>query len=467
LVSKILNEFFAEATGRFGMSEPLRQYVLEPSSASVQRMIERMFGRKRRSLNSIVHYVKSVRRFTDFAKETPDALLTKPNLKDLIDGFIDYEAEDAVGSTTVAVLSGVKAWLSYNGLDADEIFSQIDVPSVETLEEDRSPTLDELKKILYYCNIRDKTVVEIATSSGLRIGTILGLKVGDVDFDSYPDIAKVTVYRAPGRKLTGKKRFFITFISSEAKKTLLEYLEYRKRCGEQITPESSLIATIKVMGFGEYRRIKTEPKTYNWLVRTFEQQWARILKRAGLAKKGRKFFELHFHTLRKFFETRCIQAGVKTNFYQFWMGHGKAQYLDESYFRPFEEEHAAEYRKVMPSLCIIEAPTISEDDRRKQNIIDSLKFLGCSEETIMKLQKDLHSMTTDQIIEVARRFMSGGEIEAIKKGEEKEDCQRIITEGEHCEETFKQVPETELLTHLKEGWRIVKELKNGEVIISR
>jgi len=82
-----------------------------------------------------------------------------------------------------------------------------------------------------------------------------------------------------------------------------------------------------------------------------------------LAQKseGGKWHELHFHVLRKWFETRCKIAGVKPSFYQHWMTHkgGKdpETYLDASYFKPLFDEHAAEYRKVIPHLAI---KTVSE-----------------------------------------------------------------------------------------------------------
>jgi len=39
---------------------------------------------------------------------------------------------------------------------------------------------------------REKAVVEVLGSSGLRIETLSSLKVGDVNFD-YPDVASITV----------------------------------------------------------------------------------------------------------------------------------------------------------------------------------------------------------------------------------------------------------------------------------
>ena len=63
---------------------------------------------------------------------------------------------------------------------------------------------DELKKLLAHASsARDRFVIFGATSSGLRIGTFLSLRVGDVDFN-YPDVARLTVERRHRRQFSNK-----------------------------------------------------------------------------------------------------------------------------------------------------------------------------------------------------------------------------------------------------------------------
>jgi hypothetical protein len=57
--------------------------------------------------------------------------------------------------------------------------------------------------------------------------------------------------------------------------------------------------------------------------------------------------------------------------------------------------------------------------------------------------------------------------ELIAKGKKPgKDYDIACEDGEHCAE-FSQIPELQLLAHLKDGWEIVKELSNGEVIVRR
>ena len=142
-------------------------------------------------------------------------------------------------------LFGVKKWLELNGVDV--AWKKIEFPtSTETKEVDAAPTKEVLIKLLDHCSsTRDCAVIEIASSSGLRIGTLLSLTVGDVNFN-YQDLARINVGRKLGRKFVGKRqsqgRFYSTFMTPEAKAMLLEYLKERRMSGEEITESSPLVA---------------------------------------------------------------------------------------------------------------------------------------------------------------------------------------------------------------------------------
>jgi hypothetical protein len=63
-------------------------------------------------------------------------------------------------------------------------------------------------------------------------------------------------------------------------------------------------------------------------------------------------FDLHAHTLRKYFQTKCKLAGCKTSFVDLWLGHVVGEYLNGSYFRPDIRESFNEYKKAIPALTI-------------------------------------------------------------------------------------------------------------------
>jgi len=130
-------------------------------------------------------------------------------------------------------------------------------------------------------------------------------------------------------------------------------------------------------------------------------QYIRLLERAGLAKKtkGGKWYDLHLHTLRKYFRTRCSVAGISASFYQHWMGHkgGKDSetYMDDAYFKAALQEHVKEYRKVIPHLTLKTVTAKQQEDLRKE--VEALK---------LKLKnRDLETDMLNQEVELLEKIV--------------------------------------------------------------
>jgi len=322
---------------------------------------------------------------------------------------------------------GVKKWLSQNGVKVDWGKIQMSISQMSMVE-DRAPTKDDLKKLLNRASSsRDRAVIFVASSSMLRIGTLLSLRVGDVNFD-YPDVASITVERKKGRKFASRSmnagKYFVTFITPEDRSALKEYLAERENAGENVKPDSPLICDsyhkgdfTSITGFGKV--------------------WLRLLARAGLGEKSQSWSKLHFHTLRKFFRSNCI--GVDASFRERWMGH-KGLYLDASYFKAEENLHLAKYRKVVPYLTIFAVPT-EEKRLRNQMLVDLAKIQGFEEDRIRKLEEILaRAKDTDEAITEFRRLEDEG---ANSNGSGK----HLIAKGE-----------PELLRRLDQGYNLVKSM---------
>ena len=368
---------------------------LENSERSIKRMQRRIKGRKKGSDATVELYAFGVRDYLGSLNlESPDKAIQLMQQKKVdptttIDEWIDVLLERVSSGTARKYIGGVKRWLQVNKIPVN--WNDIEMPVYESEEEDRAPTTEDLHTILNYIyHLRDKAVVFCALSSGLRIGTLLTLTWGDCNFDFFDDVVVVVVKSAPGRKIRGKKAF-ITFFGPEAREALLAYKLDREKQGEQITAETYLFPA-------------TTNKTKPISVATFRVQWIRILERSGLAQKseGGKWHELHFHVLRKWFETKCKIAGVKASFYQHWMTHkgGKdpETYLDRSYFKPILDEHVVEYRKAIPQLTL---KTVSESTLK--TLQKSLKQL---ERENLELKQRLNGFTLsgDQVTELLRRI---------------------------------------------------------------
>jgi len=422
---------------------------------SVKKMIDLMrTSRRRRSESTIKNYCQGVKVYTEMflGLDNPDLALNKTDFE-TIDQFIDWclEERKIANKTLRNYFYGIQMWLISNEIQA-EFLKKIDLPSgTAIIIEDRAPSKEELRQIMNFAKIRDKTVIEIAISSGLRVGTLATLKWGDVVLDPrtlFEDTpqehdhlkvpALVRVKAGMGRKI--KERSFFSFITPEAKKVLLQYKELRERQGEIITNESPLITLA-------YR---DKTKTVSWM--TIEKAWERLLKLSGTeTERKQKWHELHFHTLRKFFETQCIGADVKRPFMEFWMGH-KGVYLDESYFRANLQEHLREYGKAIPYLSVFEVPE-SREERLKRKYKERHPELS-DEEIDRKVREFLDIEVERYMTEMEKTELEPLEPLTFTGEEAKEDCQKIVSEAQ-------------LESYLAKGWKVQAVLPSGKVVIER
>ncbi len=333
---------------------------------SIQRF-NVLVDRRRLSPMTRYAYTKSVKRFVDWlGVDTPEAAIQKVGAMsvdertDMVDQFIgDLLDDDMATSTCVQLVrGGFKKWLMLNDVEMDWPKIQAEVlPGEEVVVEDRMPTKDELKELLNIGSLRDRVMTLMATSSGLRVGALASLTLGDISLDE--EIPRMIVKRKPGRKVSRKMKAFATFITPEAKTMLLQYIKHRKELGEKITASSPILTSDRQEELGNFLN-----PTY------LSNHWRRLLKRAHLAtKNGGPWHDIHLHTLRKYFETQCTNAGVKTAYREFWMGH-TGRHLEDSYFRGEVETHVEEYRKAIPYLNIL-AP----EPQDYKALVDKVRFL--------------------------------------------------------------------------------------------
>lgn len=103
----------------------------------------------------------------------------------------------------------------------------------KTMIEKRSYTRDEICKLLNAAtDLRDKAMILVATSSGLRRDAIRSLRIEDLKL-----IDKYNLYQLVYPKT---EQQYIAFCTPEATKAINEYLEWHKRMGESFNNGSPL-----------------------------------------------------------------------------------------------------------------------------------------------------------------------------------------------------------------------------------
>jgi site-specific recombinase XerD len=112
----------------------------------------------------------------------------------------------------------------------------------------------------------------------------------------------------PSRKGKGNGRERITFLASDGVEILKRYLEWRRRIGEKLTPNSPLFAS------------RTRRGTKPLSPQKFNEMLKNVAKKAGLNGNG-KYGRLRAHSLRKFFVTQLTNHGVEDKIVNFFIGH--------------------------------------------------------------------------------------------------------------------------------------------------
>jgi hypothetical protein len=157
----------------------------------------------------------------------------------------------------------------------------------------------------------------------------------------------------------GDPERYQTFITPEAYNAVKAYIEYREASGEKIGPNTPILRDL----FHPDRGGQGEPHlpkrlATNGVKRIIED----ALKGTGLRtpitkeEKARGKHRHEFqgaHGFRKFFKS-AAERRMKSLHVEILLGHDTG--LNESYYRPSEEDLLSDYLRALPDLTILEKP---------------------------------------------------------------------------------------------------------------
>jgi integrase len=304
---------------------------------------------------------------------------------------------------------------------------RVPLPPSRITKTDRAPTVDELRRILAVMGSRNRALFLMLATTGMRLSECLQLRLGDLHLDEEPPYVDVrTAKNGILRKV---------YLTRECVETLRAYLG---------------------------RRIKEDPPTaWLWprrgnplkpLQKTHAQQyWYAALKKVGLDIRDSSGlgYQLHIHSLRKFYRTQLERAGVSRTVISLWMGQITG--LDINYFRPSEPQLIEEWRKAEPFLSL--SGTEDVERLKKSMVLEALRRLAESfgidpmKVRVEKQRKLGRELTSDEEIELIQN-----EIKKLRTGNN--DPKKIISEDE-------------LEHYLAEGWDVQTVLPSGKILIRR
>jgi len=213
-------------------------------------------------------------------------------------------------------------------------------------------------------DLRDKVMLLLLCSSGMRIGALPKLTLGDIEKicpEGYQGkhIYKISVY-------ADERAEYYSFTSFEAADFLDTYLRNRADSGEDITNKKAPLLR-KQYKFND----KTAAANPQFIApATFSSTMDRILTESGYRKRIKKADKhqhenMASHACRKFFNSMCIKAGVEYGTKEFLQGRRTTRGLDTSYDRLTVTDRLAEYMKTVELL------TIDPSQRLKKQLAES------------------------------------------------------------------------------------------------
>ena len=162
--------------------------------------------------------------------------------------FLQFQKErvfkgEIVESTISNYFKAIKLFCEMNEIEINWKIIKKGLPSGRHFAQDRAPTIEEIKKLLEFPDRRIKTIVLLMVSSGIRVGAFDYLKLKHI-IPIYDDkhhnkfiAAKIIVYG-------GDKEEYFSFITPEAYKEVISWMNFRASSGEKIDGESWIIRDI-------------------------------------------------------------------------------------------------------------------------------------------------------------------------------------------------------------------------------
>jgi integrase len=238
----------------------------------------------------------------------------------------------------------------------------------------RSYTRQEISKLLSIADLRDRCIILLMASSGIRVGAIPALNIESLKkLDE--GLGLLTVYG------NSKKSRYVTLVTPECMSSIDEYLEYRKSQGEKINERSPLIRD----EYAIYSKRINVPKRPT--EQAINAQIRHLIRKADLP-----FEELQpNHAARKFFNTVLVNSKVGDKFKELMMGHSVK--LDEFYYDKNSQE--SQRQILLEYMKAEDALTINDEFRLRREIInyeDRLKEAP----RIEQLQEQLASRIIEQ-----------------------------------------------------------------------
>ena len=319
-------------------------------------------------------YQNSLNRFKKhFIIKDFDSLISldSQNIQEMIEDYVLYlRRENKSHGLIKNVVCALELFFSMNDIIINWKKIKKMYPEQQKPIGEKPYSTEQINQILKLTNnLKYHAFVNFMCASGVRVGSFEELQVKHIqDFKNGSKSVKV---------YAGSMQEYYTFIHAEAVKVLEAYFEYRRKNGENITPDSWV--------FPQKNLVK--PIKPQSLVAGFSRLTSKVLERTKV--EGR-FETMATHGFRKRFAT-VLKSNKEINLSvsEKLLGHSTTVKLDNVYFKPALEVMFAEYEKAIPGLVLNESTKLRLELEKKNNELSSLEM---KDRRIEQLENSLSSL---------------------------------------------------------------------------
>jgi site-specific recombinase XerD len=436
---------------------------------TVKRWITSVMTNKTKSEGTRRQYIWQLARFCEWVGKNPDELIREREMhlkgksekvkrqheELLMRYFAELEDRGLARWSALSATTAVRSFYKSNYVPL-----QIRTPEAWERRTDKIPTLEEIKQMVDASESPlQRAIIIFSAQSGQRAGVITALRYGMVRRGLEAKELPLHVHvpaelrNRLGQNVNKRRITYDFFVGRDGVEALNAYLRWRVAVGDEVDDEAFLFVSEK-----RYRGkfVGLDEMAVNMLVKRAAVK-AGLIPQPEKVKRGRAESPIHHHCLRKFYQTAMEAAGIAKPWYEYMMGH-KLGKLDRAYSKPTKEQLREAYRRAEPYLSISKV-SMPEMDQVKRELLltmwrDQAKMFGIDPMKV-RIEKG-RELTPEEEIEAIQSEIKRLRIEPVKFRER--DCRanesRLI-----CED--------ELVRYLNDGWEIVRELRDGRIVVRR
>ncbi len=354
-------------------------------------------------------WLRTLGLYCELEKTSPDKILESMNKPDFRDKFADFvrkmEREGKAGSYIIRYKKVLRSFGRFNNKNVELNINIANDHLSPTIENERVPNKDELSRLLRKATSRGRVSISLMAFAGLRpesLGNyegIDGLRLKDIKglrLIENIEFEKIPVMVSVKSMLSKARHQYFSFLGEEGATYIKEYLEERRRQGEELDYDSPLL---------QFDNKKAYARK-NALLRTtlITRDIRDAIQGAGLKMRP--------YVLRAYFSTALDIAESKGlishPWRQFIMGHKgdiEARYSTNKRLPPdMIEEMRESYRKCL-KFIETRISDVSEDNAKLFLQQQLLSAVGYKQEEIDKI--DLTNVSNEDFQQLLRDKVAG------------------------------------------------------------